>query len=534
MRCELPVVGKSRFAAFLLLCVFPAAVSPLRAAATDSVQLELNPNSIQLAAGESAQVLLVIRNQTAATITGLKLNSSGDTGIQVEFPKTLAPSLEAHSAAVIPVSVERPREGSGLGTLNFWISWQSPDTRAGAAIVTLRVDDRSFLGMDKLASIRLESAVDHLDENESAELYIIVSNIGPVPTTVTGLQTNSPKFVPLKVPPVKPAVVLQPLESHTFPIEATVTDRALAGNQRVVIDADLKWQENGAPRSGTLSIAQTLPVTIFGESDLLKAVGVPSFLFLPGFLFLATFGSLWKRISPRTKPAEPYTAAEIALASVSLSLLATKIYPIFEHHSYLQGYGVGDVMAVWFGSILAAGIVWSGAAGGPKAWHRWEDYRKRKVAERAEREEKARILEHTPTKNDSPVQMLTRMIRAGMSMPPDQAMVSLGGAPAARGFVVMRPSQGQPKVWLAPPVELALAKGAASSLTRKQIEDKLKQTEIYDSYEHLRDFLYSVQNAGWQVVWGDSGAIVGPTPVAQTDIKEVNPAQGFELIQLSS
>lgn len=525
---------REHFGRAALACLLLAALAArLSAAVPDTVQLELTPNAVQVAPGEADQILLVVRNEGASAIGGLKLHWSGDPAVTVLPQHPLQSTVEPHSAVAETLTLSRALQGRGVGKLNFWITWGgSPESGRQVAVAAVDVQDRSFLSIDKLATIRLEAAVDHLDENQSATLYIVVSNTSPVPITIHGIQPFGPKFIELKTPPIGGGVVLGPQESRTFSVEAKVTDQALAGNQRVVIQADLAWTENGIPRTGTLSVAQTLPVTIFGESDLLKVLGVPSFLFLPGFLFLTTFHLLWTRVSPRIKVADSATTSETALISVSLSFFAILIYPWATHRNYLHGYGVRDVMNVWFGSIVIALAIWCLVAGIRLIAMFTRNYFARRAAERAAQENEERIRVKTPTKDDSPLEILQRMCLVGMSAPAEQAKVSLDGSRSARCFVVMHPAEENQQYWVTPPIVLRSKKEIVSPWSRVEIAAQLEQPNRTGSYEQLHSFLDSVQNAGWTVAWGESGAIYGPTPVA--DLKIEDRAQGFEFVQFAT
>ncbi len=541
-----------RVAQYLAICLLLAFAGHLRAA--DSVRLDLNPKAVQVAPGEASQVILLVQNDGSSALSQVKLHWSSDLALTVTPQQSLPGIIAAHAAVALPVNVRRASQGRGVGTLSFWISWiGQPEAGSGAAVASLDVQDRSYLTIDKLATIRLESAVDHLDENQSAQLYVIVTNISSVPVTISGMQPFSPRFIRLILagsdpksdscktallaaapPPFKVSeTVLQPQQSSTFPVIACVTDQAVAGSQRVVIEADLKWVENGAERTGSLSVAQTLPVTIFGESDLLKLVGVPSFLFLPGFLFLTSFHSLWKQVYPRTQAPAAVTASETALLSVSISFVSALVYPLMAHRSYLQGYGVRDVMNVWFGSIMAAIIAWC-FVGGVRLLAVWiRRWRQHRAAEKARREHDERIRERTATKDDSALDMLRRMSLVGMEPPPEQATVSLDGARPAPCFIVMNPSADDPHCWVAPPILLSSKQPIARPQSRADVAALLLKPDVSGNFEQLYRVLFAASMAGWNVLWGESGAIIGPTPVAADVPVRGNRAQGFEFVQFS-
>ena len=360
-------------------------------------------------------------------------------------------------------------------------------------------------------TVKLESAVDELDEYHSAQLYLVVTNTAAVPVTVTNIELYGPKFVTLTSESAK-NIVLEPQTSRTFPVKAEVTSQAAPGNYRVVLAVDLSWVDGGKPRTGAVAQAQTLPVSILGQSELLKLMGVPSFLFLPGFLALAAFGFLWIRIAPRPEHPQQFSVEEKALAAVSLSFLAAVAYPWLTHgRNYLNGYGWQDVVRVWFGSIAFAVGVWI-AVTGVRAFcarvRRWK-------AERQARAEAEAIGLRTPTKNDAPSRMLDRMQDNHVSLPPTQVMVKLGSAPMTRAFLVLPAGGPITDYWVAP--SIVLTSGAAAlgprQWSRDQLVERLAKDETMADPATLAKFLHDAQDSGWVAQWGTADVIIGPTPV---------------------
>jgi hypothetical protein len=394
------------------------------------------------------------------------------------------------------------------------------------------VQERPSMALDKLVSLKLEAAVDQLDENRSALLYLVVTNTAAVPVTVKKIDSFGPEFITLAAPVLGAGITLPPQGSQTFPVKATVKDQVIPGNQRVVLAVDLSWIDGGKSRDGTLSVAQTLPVDVFGESDLLKLMGVPSFLFLPGFLFLATFAALWTRITPKTEPATDYSLSEKALLAISLSLVATFIYPVFTHRNYLRGYGLRDVRTVWFGSILLALIVWIVVVGVMAAVAHYRLWKKQQEDARVAAEHAEHIRKITPTKTDSPLDMVVRMGLNAVEFPPRQVMVNREGAKATRSFKVLPGSNADPTAWVAPPILMKHNGATASGCSWADLVGKMRQDEVTTSSEKLSNFLQYAHGQGWDAIWGEAGTIVGPTPIPEGNIAPVEQAPGVVFVQV--
>src|SRR5437667_40831 len=279
------------------------------AAQGTGVQLELTPTAIQLAAGDSAQVIVVVRNNSGAAVGDVQIHWFTDLALTVKPQSATSRTIKPNGMLAWPIVISQSLAGRSVGPLHLWVSYSTraeksvPEKNAevipGVAVASLDVQERPSMAIDKLVTLRLESAVDQLDENRSALLYVIVTNAAAVPVTVKKIQTYGPDFITLQVPDVGAGSTLAPQASQVFRILTTVSDRAITGNQRVVLAVDLAWTDAGKPRNGTLSVAQTLPVSVFGESDILKLMSVPSFLFLPGYLSVANLLTLRTRYTPR-------------------------------------------------------------------------------------------------------------------------------------------------------------------------------------------------------------------------------------------
>ncbi len=528
--------------ALLILATVLAGNGHALAAQGSGVQLDLTPTAVQLGSGESTQVMAVIRNNGSTPAQNMQIHWFTDLALTVKPQAIRSRSVQPGGMLAWPVSISQSVAGRTVGPLHFWVSYTTRSETSssgkaetgisGVAVASLDVQERASLAVDKLVTLKLEAAVDQLDENRSALLYVVVTNTTAVPVTVKAIETYSPDFIKFGVPKIGSDATLAPEASRTFQVPVTVTDRVVTGNQRVVLAVELAWVDAGKPRTGTLSVAQTLPVSVFGESDLLKLMGVPSFLFLPGFLALATFVGLWTRVAPRTKMAEPLTVAETALVAITLSLLATFVYPFLSGRNYLRGYGLRDVMLVWFGSMVFALLVWVGVAGTISLRAKFRRYEQQQAQQRDQAAQAEYIGRITPTKNDSPLDMLTRMALNSVQVPPEQVMASLAGSKPSRCFVVLPPASADAPVWVAPPIYLKRdATNPQAAWNQAQLLAELQKDGVTGNCESLIKFLRDAQLQGWSAEWGESGVVVSPTPVKTGDVKPIEPAQGFEFVQ---
>lgn len=531
----------SRTAGVFIVCVLLALFcQAARAAEGDGVQIEVSPATMQFAPGEAADVVLVIKNPLPTRADAIQLQWFSDVGLTVTPAPLNTKSIEAGGVVGWPVHLTTPVAGRTVGALHFWLRYRraaSGGRIPGVAVTTLTLQERPPLAIDKLVDGRLEAAVDQVNEKRAASMYLVITNRAAVPVTITRLQAHAPDFIrvtddkgkQLGIPDSKDP--LPPQSSRVFPIKAQATDNARAGNERLVFEVGLAWTDAGRPQSGSVLVAQTVPVGIFGESDILKLLGVPSFFMLPGFLALTMFGALWTRVAPKKKLEPGPTVAEFGLVAVTLSLIAMLIYPRFTHRDYLQGYGLRDVMLVWFGSVVFGLLAWMIAAGSINLRDRYRLY----LQEQRRREEEARrqeeVSRRTPTTDDGPMAILEKLSLNQINFPLEQVEVRVDGD-VERCFLLLPPDQSRPQAWVAPPV--CLKRTGQVTRTREELVSDLAHPGVFENRQELTRVLKDAERAGWKATWGESGVIAGPTPVDAAHFKAVDKrAPGFLFVELS-
>ena len=128
----------------------------------------------------------------------------------------------------------------------------------------------------------------------------------------------------------------------------------------------IEWGLNEHLRKANVIAQQQFEVGILGESDLLTALGLPSFLILPGFLMIVTFQMLRKRGSGELLVLKNATNPHLWIGAITLSGVMAFVYPYATtlrwlggvSRNYLIGYGLGDIVRVWLGSIFIGMLAW--------------------------------------------------------------------------------------------------------------------------------------------------------------------------------
>lgn len=499
-----------------------ALVGPARAAGVTSsdVQLEVAPAVIQLAPGEATDVALILRNPASSSLEDLQLRFFTATAATVDNVPLKDVRVGPGEALPLAVRITQSVSGRTTGPSHFQITFSrrtSGDSQSvrGLTMGALDIQDRADDPVEKMAEVRIETAVAELDEQHPEPIFLLVKNTSPVPVTVTRASSYQPDFIQVTFDGPQDGRQLAPGAIEVVKALVKVGNRAHPGTHRLLFEVGLAWVRSGRPGSGTLVAAHTVKVGVFGESDLLKMVGVPSLLFLPGFLMLSTFVLLWTRVAPATTKPD-FTIPEFALLSITLSLVAASAYPLitrmFNHpRDYLRGYGLVDIFQVWFGSVFVGLFAWSVVTGGRTLGERLRLHRERA---RNAQEENERAL-RTPRETDSPLDILDKLARNKVRFPLPRVTVSGRGGQA---FLLLQEEKQVPQVvWLAPPIEVVEAGGDSDDWTTR-LEEAAKPDGGGPA-----SLAKAFRDAGraLELRWANGDAVTRPTSVTATEVSRL-------------
>ncbi|HEY0477374.1 MAG TPA: hypothetical protein VGD37_07605 [Kofleriaceae bacterium] len=227
---------------------------------------------------------------------------------------------------------------------------------------------------------------------------------------------------------------------------------------------------------------------VFGESTLLTLVGVPSLLFLPGFLILTVWMLLWRstwlRVSFLAKSGSEdfFVAAkdpEFWLLGVTFSLILFAVAPTVTQLGYRRAYSLTDIAVLWAMSVaIGAGVYLVLRA--IDAIARWVV--------------RARAAARTITEDDDVGTALERVTRRGW--PRDQIRpVRSKTDVQLRGFRLWSDDAGQ-HVWVIPQIVYRSADPIAP-----EIDPAAAGLDVAE----LARRLAALSNGGIRVEWGGLG-----------------------------
>jgi hypothetical protein len=526
-------------AALLLACITWCSAY---GADSSAVQFELRPATVELAAKETIQILAFVRNSTDSIIRNIQLAALNHTDCEVDIPDPRNAKVEAHGALLLPITIRQAATGRMRGKIYFQLTYtkkaaaNSDQTVKDVALAPLEIQSHLSESVDKVAKLQIETALEEIQEHRKGTIFLTITNIANVPVAITDVKSYSANFIKPDLTKTETAVSVPPQTSRTFIVPMTVEDNAQTGKERVVFEVMLSWIEAGRISKGMLQAAYTVNVGILGVSDLLKILGVPSFLFVPGFLVLTTFFILRERVSPGIKiqPEAALTAPELGVLSVTISIVVAGFYPVItrlsgRERNYLSGYGAQDIVWVWFGSLAAGVIFWMIWVGGGGLIQKYKKMRRERKLSEQQTKELEQIAARMPKKTDTPVVLLEKMAKNAVPFPLSQAEIQENTA-VARCFIVLPPQNGTSIAWVSPPILVkpkpAIVKTGTeltNAKTPSRAAEWLRALELAsdDNPAALADLL-RVPPEGWVVLWGSEAFINAPTPIEEKQIRRLD------------
>lgn len=195
-----------------------------------------------------------------------------------------------------------------------------------------------------------------------------------------------------------------------------------------------KWNWAGQTEQRDLIVNQQVTLGVFFESDLLKLLGIPSFLLLPGALILFTMQLLlaFNVFGAKNESKLPdlgVTTPGFWILAITLSAMFAPIYIWRTGHNYLIRYGMEDLIYVWIWSILVGLVLYLFIAGF------------------------ARLIRHKriPTAQDDQITTLERMARNKLGVVVPEVRFTINNV-AWKGFQIEPLEDGMTMLWVAPQI----------------------------------------------------------------------------------
>jgi hypothetical protein len=243
-------------------------------------------------------------------------------------------------------------------------------------------------------------------------------------------------------------------------------------------------------------VAKDATVGVFFESETLKALGVPSFLMLPGCLFIFTMQLLLTLglygVNRHSKAPElPVTSPGFWILAITYSGVFAVVYSRLTHVDYLTQYGSRDLRNVWLWSIAIGFLVYSFIA--------FVTARSRRL--------------RVPSSGDSEVDTLLKMGRRGVGVHANPVKFKIKEVELT-AFLIETIEDGQPKVWVAPQIRTTWSDGTAQAKFVELVNARETATAI-------GEVLRSAEERGLVTIgWATTGSVPNPYHLDVQSISE--------------
>lgn len=297
--------------------------------------------------------------------------------------------LDIPAGASVAVAFTTTRENEGIGQdvpIRFVATYAALDGTPEVAIAGLLV--KAVPG-PALVQARIVSNVTSINENRPGEGWLVITNPHDTYMQLLKFEIFAPDAVDvalacpgspsMHVPAgqnllsTKCTLQVNPQSELWLRLDLQTGNSVTPGPRTLVIRTSAIDPDTASTSSSTATLAFT--VDVFAESDILKTVGVPIFLLLPGVVIVVTLWSLLTRLPPwssalagRSAIDLPATASLGSIFGLLASLTFARLYPwltltIWPHESrdYLRAYGFRDFYYVAGYSLAIALLLWLAA-----------------------------------------------------------------------------------------------------------------------------------------------------------------------------
>jgi hypothetical protein len=197
-----------------------------------------------------------------------------------------------------------------------------------------------------------------LTTSEQGDLSVVITN-----KTVQKIQVKitptGPTFIKFSSSQPQP-LTLGPLDYQMVPFTVTTSGKLKPGKQLLVFHVELETDRG----KRDFLLTKEINVGVMGESTAQKLLGVPSLLFLPGFLFMSSYLLLWRwqwlrHDTDATAPVDEASSGFWLLA-ITISIIISGFFWLIRH-DFFSYYDLNDVLTVWMTSIglgVVAYLLW--------------------------------------------------------------------------------------------------------------------------------------------------------------------------------
>jgi len=497
---------------------------------TGKLTVELVQPTPELPPNGQATALLVVRNTGAGTLRSIRVTAVINAAVALEsnppFDKALDLVAKGEFAWALTVSNKGDDQASGNVILRIDYSQgedaAKPVPQVAHAIIQVTSHDSAAV-----AEVKMESTLESLDEQHPGKVYLLVTNKSDRSLTVSRdkIIWHKPSFIkitpdvpdgtegdrPEKTAPADALLKLSPNQMQVIPFDVGTLSKVQSGKHLLVAIVPLELGGVSPGRIRNITVTKEVQVGVIAESTVLKLLGIPSFLFIPGFIALIIWRLLWKGGLFRSKRdtgsfpieiAENVLTAQFLVAAITISIPVIWLYILIVNRDFLGNYGLSDLVNIWMASVLLLGIGgYCLIIGG----HRLQ---------------MGRI---TPSEKDEAIDMLWKLERQGLGVCLDQVEFPApekGDQRIGSAFLLQKKSPERDTVWVGPAIEVRWEKGADQKL-KDEVDIQRALGGNPGKLAQCLGKAGKTVHVGWKIPEPDSTGIAGPREIPTAGMKDI-------------
>lgn len=462
--------------------------------------------------------LAVHLSASSQALTNIEISTFSNDAVTVGFEgeRQKLPRLAANSEYSWLLCLAYSGAISAPAKLFVRAAFDTVDT-AGAPVhrilyATAEIAPRAAPGSAALAKAEIVGVPSTLSHERGGQMLLQVTNQYSSAQQVSQITIFRPRFVDFEYPSGTKttndeAVVIDfkksPLpeiaagQTTVIPFAMSASPQVVPGKYTVMGMVTLR-ADDGATQ--TVIASHEIEVVVLGESDLLKLIGLPSLLFLPGALIIITWHLLWslgKSVEERATFPLPATSSDFWVVAIVLSLLAALAYPLMtqlvfgEQRDYLISYGFKDfafIFSLAIGVALLTYLVCLAMVGLYRKIHAWN------------------LRRQLPQTADTPEQILDKLARLNQDVLCRRVYPINGKDNDC--VLVLEPWSGETELWLAPPAKLTLNQETNYEALGEQ--DRIVTGQLTDAVSVAKSINDGVRDGWWTIAWQPVGVVHGP------------------------
>jgi len=475
--------GRAGHRSRLAVPLLAVALVPFAAAkgAETQPEVEILPSSVDLPSNpkQSAHVLVVLRNSTDTDLREVRLSWLAEEGLKISplaIPEPVV--VAAHAEMAWAFEFSQSQLDPVAATAGLRIDYKQgavPKVLAKSLAVKTHEADTT----DQFLDAKIATTLETLDTYHTGRIDLLLTNkLGQ--DVKLDIKADAPDFicfdpaqngcesgilgegatwlrnfvdwlrqqygsrpagggVSSPSEKIKSDVALKGYQTALVPFEVGAKERVEPGKYLVTFEITLK-SNDGQAAERSFVVTQVVEVGVLAESAILKLLGVPSFLLLPGCLLLLTVGLVWThgpswfRLGGQADWLKPDNAY-FWLVSITVSGVMAVGFRMAFGWWYFVSYGLTDLVLVWLASIFLGAVLYTGLFLAAQLLPRWLERQR------------------TPTENDDAAAVLRRLwwLRAGLVL---ERYTVKGNESGESVFVIKR--QDDKTAWVSPKIDLSL------------------------------------------------------------------------------